>query len=58
MPLFPLTTIVGALAVLGITLSTWWVDGMRVTMEAGVPWLLVLSVCYFVWKRSTTRRPS
>jgi amino acid transporter, AAT family len=52
MPLFPLTTIVGALAVLGITLSTWWVDGMRVTMEAGVPWLVALSVCYFVWARA------
>ncbi len=51
MPLFPVTTIVGALAVLAITVSTWWVDGMRVTMEAGVPWLVGLSVCYFVWKR-------
>ena len=55
MPLFPLTTIAGALAVLGITLSTWWVDGMRVTMEAGVPWLAGLSACYFVWARSRSR---
>jgi AAT family amino acid transporter len=55
MPLFPLTTIVGALAILGITLSTWWVEGMRVTMEAGVPWLVALSICYFVWKQSSAR---
>lgn len=51
MPLFPVTTIVGALAILGITLSTWWVDGMRVTMEAGVPWLLGLSVCYLAFHK-------
>jgi AAT family amino acid transporter len=50
-PFFPVTTIVGALAVLAITVSTWWVEGMRVTMEAGVPWLLLLTVCYFVWAR-------
>ncbi len=51
MPLFPMTTIVGGLAVLAIIISTWWVQGMRVTVEAGVPWLVVLSVCYFVWAR-------
>jgi AAT family amino acid transporter len=56
MPLFPLTTIMGALAVLGITASTWWVDGMRVTLEAGLPWLVMLSVAYFVWERTRARR--
>jgi AAT family amino acid transporter len=50
-PLFPLTTIVGALAVLAILISTWWVDGMRVTLEAGIPWLLLLTALYFVWGR-------
>jgi AAT family amino acid transporter len=56
MPLFPLTTIVGALAVLGIIVTTWWVDGMRVTIEAGVPWLVVLSACYFARRRTRIRQ--
>jgi len=56
MPLFPLTTIVGALAVLAITVSTWWVEDMRVTIEAGGPWLVVLSVAYFGWQRTRARR--
>ena len=56
MPLFPLTTIAGALVILGITLSMWWVEGMRVAIEAGVPWLLALSGCYFVWRRRSAGR--
>ncbi len=55
MPFFPFTTIVGALAVLAIIVSTWWVKGMRVTIEAGVPWLIVLSVVYFAWARRAER---
>ena len=50
-PLFPITTIVGALAVLAIIISTWWVEGMRPTMEAGIPWLVALSVFYAMTKR-------
>ena len=51
MPLFPWTTIAGGAAVLAIIISTWWVEGMRVTLESGIPWLLLLSICYFVWGR-------
>ncbi len=49
MPLFPWTTIAGGAAVLAIILSTWWVEGMRVTLEAGIPWLLFLTVLYYTW---------
>jgi len=38
--------------VLAIMVSTWWVEGMRVTLESGIPWLLALSACYFGWKRA------
>jgi len=51
MPLFPATTILGATAVLAIIVSTWWVEGMRVTIEAGVPWLLALTIVYLTWAR-------
>ena len=55
MPLFPWTTIAGGVAVLAIILSTWWVEGMRVTLEAGVPWLVGLTVVYFAWGRPRAR---
>jgi AAT family amino acid transporter len=51
MPLCPYTTILGGAAVLAIIVSTWWVEGMRVTLESGIPWLLVLTVLYFAWGR-------
>ena len=56
MPGFPFTTILGGSAVLAIIISTWWVEGMRVTLESGIPWLVVLSVCYFVWGRGRAGR--
>jgi AAT family amino acid transporter len=55
MPLFPFTTIAGGLAVLAILVSTWWVEGMRVTLEAGIPWLLLISVLYFTVGRQRER---
>ncbi len=56
MPLFPWTTIAGGAAVLAIILSTWWVEGMRVTLEAGIPWLLFLTVLYHMWGRKRASR--
>ncbi len=44
---FPYTTIVGGVAVLAVLVSTWWVDGMRVTLQAGVPWLAFITVAYY-----------
>jgi L-asparagine transporter-like permease len=55
MPLFPYTTIAGGLAVMAILISTWWVEGMRVTLEAGIPWLLLITVLYFVIGRQRER---
>jgi L-asparagine transporter-like permease len=54
-PLFPVTTIIGALAVLAIIVSTWWVPGMRPTLESGIPWLAALTVLYYAWGRNRRR---
>jgi L-asparagine transporter-like permease len=54
---FPYTTITGGVAVLAILISTWWVPGMRVTLQAGIPWLVVLSVVYFTWARKREVQP-
>ena len=52
MPLFPVTTIFGAIVVAAIIASTWWVDGMRPTLLSGIPWLLALSALYLLHRRS------
>ena len=54
-PTGPWASLGGFVAVLVVMLSTWWVPGFRVTLLAGVPWLALLTVCYFVWRRNYPR---
>jgi L-asparagine transporter-like permease len=51
---YPYTSLAGAAAIVAILGTTWWVEGMRVTLIAGLPWLGVLTVAYFLVRR----RPS
>jgi AAT family amino acid transporter len=44
----------GALLIAAILVSTWWVPGLRSTLIAGGPWLLLLAIGYRV---STRRMP-
>ncbi len=48
----PWASLVGFGGVLAVLVSTWWVPGFRITLLAGVPWLLFITVCYFVWRRT------
>ena len=52
---YPYTSILGAAAMLAIMATTWWVEGMRVALIAGLPWLAMLTVVYFLmrnqWKK-------
>jgi L-asparagine transporter-like permease len=51
LPLYPWTTIFGGVAVLAILASTWWVQEMRVTLQAGVPWLVLATTGYVFAER-------
>jgi AAT family amino acid transporter len=48
----PWASLLGFAGVLAVLISTWWVPGFRITLLAGVPWLLFLTVCYFVWRKA------
>src|SRR5206468_5493879 len=39
-PGYPFTSMLGAALIVAILVTTWWVEGMRVTLIAGVPWLV------------------
>jgi amino acid transporter, AAT family len=56
-PAGPWASLAGLLAVLGVMLSTLWVPGFDIMLPAGVPWLALLTVCYFVWRRNYPRSP-
>jgi AAT family amino acid transporter len=47
----PFGSLLGAASMLAILATTWWVEGMRVTLVAGLPWLGLLSVAYLLVRR-------
>ena len=48
---YPFTSILGAAALAAILITTWWVEGMRVTLISGVPWLVILTGAYVLFGR-------
>jgi AAT family amino acid transporter len=48
---YPYTSLLGMAAIIAIIATTWWVEGMRITMIAGLPWLGVLTGAYFLVRR-------
>jgi len=42
----------GAVAIVAIMGSTWWVPDLRITLVAGVPWLAVLALGYAISRRA------
>ncbi len=45
---YPYTSVLGTAAIVAILATTWWVEGMRVTLISGIPWLGVLTIAYFI----------
>ena len=52
---YPYTSLLGMAAIVAIIVTTWWVEGMHVTLIAGLPWLGVLTAAYFLTRRRQTR---
>jgi len=52
---YPYTSLLGMGAVVAIIATTWWIEGMQVTIIAGLPWLGVLTAAYFLVRRRHTR---
>ncbi|MGA2597924.1 MAG: amino acid permease [Bryobacteraceae bacterium] len=48
---YPYTSLLGASLVAAIIVTTWWIEGMRITIVAGLPWLGVLTAAYFLVRR-------
>jgi L-asparagine transporter-like permease len=51
MAFHPWGSLLGAASMLAILATTWWVEGMRVTLLGGLPWLGVLTVGYLLVAR-------
>jgi L-asparagine transporter-like permease len=55
LPAYPLPTLAAMVALLGIAVSTFWVDGLRYTIPAFAPFLAVISLVYLRNRRKTPR---
>src|SRR5437879_13020130 len=47
-PLGIWSSIFGILALLAVLASTWWIPDFHVALLSGPPWLVFLTVCYFI----------
>ena len=52
---YPYTSIIGATAIVAILITTWWVEGMRITLVSGIPWLVLVTIAYFLLARRRGR---
>jgi L-asparagine transporter-like permease len=50
-PLGIWSSIFGILALLAVLVSTWWIPDFHVALLSGPPWLVFLTVCYFMWRK-------
>jgi L-asparagine transporter-like permease len=54
----PWSSLLGLVALVAVLISTWWVPGFRVTMEAGPAWLVIMTICYLIWTRASREKPA
>lgn len=51
-------SVVGAVVMFAILISTWWAPGLGVTLQAAFPWLGLVAVAYWFSRRSKSKAPS
>ena len=52
---YPYTSLLGAGLLVAILATTWWIPGMRPALVAGLPWLGVVTIGYWIWGRPAVR---
>jgi len=53
----PWSSLFGLAALIAVLVSTWWIPEFHITLLTGPPWLVFISLCYWIWTRAN-RRPS
>lgn len=55
MPAFPYLTAAGVVALGLVGVSTLYVPGLRITLFGGLPWLALITLLYWLWRRRSPR---
>lgn len=48
---FPYLTILGATLLFLVVLSTWFSPDFKETLIYGIPWLIMITIAYYIWKK-------
>ncbi len=51
----PYASAAGLALLVAILVTTWWVEGMRLTLLAGLPWLALVTLAYFFVQKGAKR---
>ena len=54
-PRGPWSSLLGLAGLGAVLVSTWWIPQLRITLTAGLPWLLFISLCYLGWSKVQRR---
>jgi amino acid transporter, AAT family len=57
-PLGVWSSVFGIAALLAVLASTWWIPDFHVALLSGPPWLVFLTVCYFIWRKFGSAKSS
>jgi L-asparagine transporter-like permease len=52
---FPYLTIIGAILLLSLMITTWFTD-FKIMLQFGIPWLLFLTVSYYIFKKRASNQ--
>lgn len=56
MPAFPYLSWLGLAGLAGVAVATLFVPGLRITLLGGLPWLGLISLGYWLWRRAKKTR--
>ena len=54
---YPYLTIAGATLLVLVVLSTWFSDMFHETLVYGIPWLILITAAYLIWKKANPDAP-
>ncbi|WP_165770703.1 MULTISPECIES: amino acid permease [Bacillus cereus group] len=52
---YPYLTLLGMVLMLAIIITTWFTDMFKTTLLTGIPFLLIISIGYMIWKKANER---
>ncbi|MEH7883911.1 amino acid permease [Bacillus sp. JJ1609] len=54
---YPYLTILGAVLMVSLIITTWFVSFFKTTMMVGIPWLILLSIAYYMHQKKNNKIP-